>query len=82
MAGGTLHEHIAALKWIEDGTSDTKSNTRAELVDMVRKGTKGYVLDAAGNKAFVVVVEASPPYLRTKKDGVFTDNLLSLPTFI
>ncbi len=82
MVGGIKHDHIANLKWIEDGKSETKSNTRQELVDWVKdKGGRGYVLDSAGDKAYVKVVEATPPYLQTQADGIWTDNLLALPTY-
>ena len=82
MVGGTEHEHIASLRWVQDGTTDTKSNTREELVDWFQvKGGEGYVLDGAGHKAIVKVVDATPPYLRTQSDGVWTNNLLALPTY-
>jgi len=82
MSGGTKHEHIASLRWIEDGKTETKESTRETLVDWVKnKGGSGYVLDSSGDKAWVKVVEASPPYLQTQKDGIWTDNLLALPTY-
>jgi hypothetical protein len=36
MLGGTEHQHIAALRWIEDGTSEVKESTREVLVEWVR----------------------------------------------
>jgi hypothetical protein len=82
MSGGTKHEHIASLRWIEDGKTETNSSTREVLVDWIKnKGGSAYVLDAQGDKAAVRVVEAQPPYLRTQKDGIWTDNLLALPTY-
>lgn len=82
MVGGDQHQHIANLRWVEDGTSETKSSTRETLVAWVRDdGGKGYVLDSAGDEASVKVVDASPPYLRTQKDGIWSDNLLALPTY-
>jgi len=82
MSGGTKSEHIAALKWIADGETQTKESTREVLVDWIKnKGGSGYVLDSEGNKAWVKVVDAKPPYLQTEKDGIATDNLLSLPEF-
>jgi hypothetical protein len=82
MSGGTEHEHVASLQWIKDGTNETKSNTRAQLVDWIdNKGGKAYAADTSGGSAWVKVVQATPPYLRTQKDGVWTDNLLALPTY-
>ena len=34
-----------------------------------------------GAKTYVEVVEANPPYLRTKSNGTASDNLLSLPVY-
>ena len=39
-----------------------------------------FTMDSAGNRADVLVVNAQPRrYIRTIKDGVWTDNLLALP---
>jgi hypothetical protein len=82
MSWGIQHQHIASLRWIEDGASDTKESSRETLVEWIRdKGGQGYVLDTAGDKAWVHVVPATPPYLQTWKDGIWTDNLLALPTY-
>jgi hypothetical protein len=81
MSGGTEHKHIASLKWIEDGKTETKESTREVLVDWVKDNGKGYVLDSSGDKAYVKVVESSPPYLQTQADGIWSDNLLALPTY-
>jgi hypothetical protein len=82
MVGGAYHQHIAALRWIEDGKTEIGESTRETLVTWIRdKDGKGYVLDAARDYAWVGVVNVSPPYLRTHKDGVWTDNLLALPTY-
>ena len=80
MVGGTGHEHIASLRWVQEGSSQTESSTREDLVTWIRdKDGRGYV-DINGTKAWVEVVSAVPPYLRTREDGVWTDNLLALPT--
>lgn len=81
MSGGTAHQHIASLRWIEDGASDTKESTRGVLVDWVKEGGQGYVKDSSGNKAWVHVVEANSPYIQTHSDGIWTDNLLALPEY-
>ena len=82
MSGGTEHQHIAALRWSKDGTSEAKESNRETLVAWVRdQNGQGYAADATGGTAWVHVVNATPPYLRTQKDGVWTDNLLALPTY-
>ncbi len=54
MEGGGGHQHVASLRWVQDGESETKESTRAELVDwMQNRGGQGYVLDSSGDKAWV-----------------------------
>lgn len=72
------HEHITHLgaksgqwKWTREkviASIDAKTNTF-------------YVMNAAGKRADVGVVRPAgqAPYVRTYADGVWTDNLLSLP---
>lgn len=81
MAGGAGHEHIASVRWRDTvNASNTGESTRADMVVWIQTGHKAYV---ASNPSAVPVgvVEAQPPYLRTYANGVWTDNLLSLPTF-
>ena len=50
MDGGVDHPHIGKLRWIADGTIETKESTRSELVDWIRnKNGQGYVNDKDGN---------------------------------
>ncbi|QSQ19083.1 DUF3892 domain-containing protein [Pyxidicoccus parkwayensis] len=78
LEGGTLHEHITRLRW-KEGTS-TGEGSRAELVHWVRNGGDARV-NARSRDVKVEVVDATPPYLRTKANGISTDNLLELPRF-
>lgn len=76
-ANGTRHEHITDL-WAG------QSFTRADVVDRIEKGTDSFfVADtiAPSRTVDVHVVNASPKYVQTKRDGVLTDNLLQLPRF-
>jgi Protein of unknown function (DUF3892) len=82
MSGGSQHQHITSLRWIEDGTTGESESTRETLIAWIRdKEGKGYVVDARGDKAWVHVVNVTPPYLQTWKDGIWTDNLLALTTY-
>lgn len=81
LEGGTRHEHIAAVRWVEPATGKTGENTRAEMVDWINKGGEAFVEAPDGTRAWVGVVQANPPYLRTYADGIFNDNLLSLPPY-
>ena len=82
MSGGSGHEHITHLWWINPGTSKSGDNTRAQLVAWIEnEGGKAYVEDGAGHRADVGVVTPAygSKYLRTHADGKWTNNLLSLP---
>ena len=59
-----------------------RDNSRSEMVAWIEdKDGKAYVDDDRGHRVPVAVVKPSsgPKYLRTYADGVWTDNLLSLP---
>jgi hypothetical protein len=82
LSGGTSHQHITRLWWINPATGKTGDNTRAEIVDWIEtENGKAYVEDRYGNRADVLVVTpaSGPKYLRTYADGMWTDNLLALP---
>jgi len=82
LSGGSSHEHIVHLWWINPGDGSTSDNTRAQIVSWIEdKNGKAYVEDARGNRADVGVVTpaSGPKYLRTHADGKWTDNLLALP---
>ena len=70
------HEHITHVG--NPGAWSGKL-TVAQAVDHIRRGVNTfYVMDAAGNRANVGVVDVNPPHLRTHADGQWTNNLLSL----
>ena len=78
---GQRHEHIIEVKWRNADDGKTGSNTVAEMVDWIEnKKGKAKVTDGR-NTVDVGVVDAKPKYLRTYADGVWTDNLLSLPRY-
>lgn len=79
--GGTRHEHIASVKWRNPSTSKVGTSSRATMVDWLRDATnRAYVTDGQ-HTVSVGVVDGKTPYIRTHKDGVWTDNLLALPQF-
>jgi hypothetical protein len=81
-SGGTGHEHITNLWWINPASGKTGENTRVQIVSWIEdKNGKAYVEDSSGHRVEVLVVipKHSPKYLRTYADGVWTDNLLALP---
>ncbi|MFY2562967.1 DUF3892 domain-containing protein [Corallococcus terminator] len=76
--GGALHEHIARLRWTEE--SATGESSRAELVRWVKDGGDARVR-VGSTDVKLAVVDATSPHLRTKANGILTDNLLELPRF-
>lgn len=84
MAGGNCHEHISLLKWVSD-TGVTGISTREEMVRYVKTNARcsAYTLDPSGrNKACVGVrTNGTTEYVQTYADGIWTNNLLSLPEF-
>ena len=82
LSGGTQHEHIVRLWWVNPANGQTGDNSRAELVNWIEnKNGKAYVEDQFGHRTdvYVVTPRVGAKYLRTKKDGVWTNNLLALP---
>ena len=80
MVGGNKYEHLSDVKWEYRTTGATGKSSRAEMVkwfdeDGDARVTKGQ------SYVPVKVVKATPPYIRTFADGVWTDNLLALPTY-
>lgn len=82
LVGGSQHEHIASLRWTQDGAGSGES-TRAQLVTYIEDQSGSvYVSDGTTRVAVAVVTPASgPKYLRTHADGKWSDNLLALPRF-
>jgi hypothetical protein len=80
MVGGIDYEHIDSMKWVDPGTGATGDSTSQELVDYIKQGGQAVVSDGI-RQVQVGVVKASPPYVRTHADGVWTDNLLALPRY-
>ncbi|MEO7715500.1 MAG: DUF3892 domain-containing protein [Capsulimonas sp.] len=85
LTGGEWHEHISRLWWAVDGRSDIPAMcgvfTREQMVAWLNESefNKAYVTDGVNTVSVLVVEGHDPPYVRTKRDDVWTDNLLSLP---
>ncbi|MFB7289871.1 DUF3892 domain-containing protein [Actinacidiphila glaucinigra] len=82
LEGGDKHEHIASVRWENPATGNTGQNTKAQMVNWLDEGGnhKAGVRNGA-SYVQVGVVHATPPYLRTHANGVWTDNLLALPRY-
>ena len=75
------HEAITHYKWTSG--SNTDQSSKADLVAWVGAASnEAYVgKGSARSKVGVVRPASTPAYLRTVADGVWSNNLLSLPTF-
>jgi hypothetical protein len=78
LEGGDQHEHITKVKWQNENKSDT--STKEQMISWINQGNKAYVTDGV-KTVDVLVVNATPPYLRTYADGRWTNNLLALTRF-
>lgn len=82
LAGGSAHEHITQVAWLDTDNGKTSRPTVAQMVAFAEQGGKMYVGGENGWNAVQVVRPAGgAPYLRSVKDNTYTDNLLSLPRF-
>lgn len=75
------HQAITRFYSIEDGTGNVFDRDKATMVDWLdNKNITAYVASGA-SRVPVEVVRDTPPYLRTRANGVLSDNLLSLDTY-
>lgn len=76
------HVAISYLGWTNESTGSTGTSSRLEMYDWIKNGGgEAYVSDAYGNTANVGTAETDrgTKYVRTYRDGTWTDNLLALP---
>lgn len=76
------HVAISNLGWKNEETGATGNSTRLALYDWIKnKNGYAYVHDADGNTVKVGTAETAKgtKYVRTYRDGKWTDNLLALP---
>ncbi|MBF6276389.1 MULTISPECIES: DUF3892 domain-containing protein [Nocardia] len=85
LEGGYGHEHIQQVQWTNPATNETRKSSRAEIVAWIEnEDGKAYVEQPPAPRAWVHVVTPGggrAKYLQTKSDGVWSNNLLSLPRF-
>ncbi len=85
MAGGERHEHIAGVAYVDSSTRPVATGTLtiSGLLKRLDAGEDVVVIDCDGHSVKVIRVKNSKGerYVRTREDGVLTDNLLSLPRY-
>ena len=83
MSGGTTHEHIAELQWVNPADGDSGKNSRASIVEWL-EGDKANVATVGSQSEAVhvgVYRQGARAWLQTYADGKWDNNLLSLPRF-
>lgn len=76
------HEAISELGWVNEDTGESRRSDRLTIYNWLKnENGVAYVMDRLGNKAYLYPRENSrgTRYVQTYADGVWTDNLLSLP---
>ncbi|MGK3966021.1 DUF3892 domain-containing protein [Sorangium sp. So ce1667] len=81
LSGGSGHEHITHVKWLNVANNKTGISTIEEMVEWLNKKNVDNVAKVTDGKNTVVVgvVDKPYPHLRTYADRKWTNNLLSLP---
>jgi hypothetical protein len=83
LSGGTGHEHITTLWWIDPARNVEKSSRRATIVAWIDdEQREAYVHQPGTARSTVGTVDPGSgrsKYLRTYADGQWNNNLLSLP---
>ncbi|MGW0539604.1 DUF3892 domain-containing protein [Streptomyces griseoincarnatus] len=82
LSGGDKHEHIEAVRWENPATKETGESTKQTIIRWLEKDkTNEARVRSGASYVRVGVVKASPPYIRTYANGIWTDNLLALPRY-
>lgn len=81
LSGGTRHEHISEVCWLNPDTGAEDRSSRETMVDWISNKKGVAKVKSHPTDVDVIVVAAHPPYLRTVANGWETDNLLSLPRY-
>lgn len=75
------HESITAYMWRDDATGAVDWHFKAIVVGMVEGGTVAHTGTTANDYARAYVRNGNPKYLQTQADGIWSNNLVNLPTF-
>jgi Protein of unknown function (DUF3892) len=83
LAGGRGHEHVVGVLW-RSGATALGHCPRQAIVDWLGASGENRAVVAVGSERvpLAVVGESDQaPYLRARRDGHWTDDLLELPRF-
>ena len=79
--GGTGHQDIERVRWIEDGTSAEHESSAAALVRWIMSGGDSAYVRAGSAQVTVRVVRGVVSHPRAHDGVAWTDHLLELPLF-
>jgi len=83
--GGRAHKHIVGVAYVDPSTRPVTAGTMtiSGLLKRLDAGEEFIVVDAAGDVVEVIRVknDQGERYVRTRQDGILTDNLLDLPRY-
>ncbi len=82
LRNGSGLQHISHVRWERPSHGRAGDYSRDQMVGYINQGNDVYVRGPGNaSDAKVVVVNTTPPHLKTVADGRETNNLLSLPHF-
>ena len=81
LEGGAGHEHIAEVRWRNPANGTTGRDSPQTIVDWIQREQGAAKVTDGKNTVDVGVVNTTPPHLRTRVDGKWTDSLLALPRY-
>lgn len=82
MSGGTSHEHISQIVWVNGTTFASGLSSAADMVKFIDDGGDvGFSDGSTRVTVGVVHPQRGTPYLRTHEDKKWTDNLLAAPRY-
>ena len=79
--GGTQHEHIEEVLWLNSSDSKTGNSPVASMVTFIEKPNTVQVQGPPAVNVGVNKTEAGRKYIQTFADNTWTNNLLSLPRY-
>lgn len=79
--GGTQHEHIEEVRWLNSSDSKTGNSPVASMVTFIEKPNTVQVQGPPAVNVGVNKTEAGQKYIQTFADKTWTNNLLSPPRY-
>jgi hypothetical protein len=78
---GRSYNHMTKFKWLNTESNKTGIINLTEIIEYIKNNPDIFFVDYKGVTSEVVIINANPPHIRTKADGIVNNNLLELPEF-